>query len=293
MEHRSQYHQALKQLDPVRDNNRICRYLAGYEFPWDLTRALELALFRTFCIPSIAALLDQTGEFHHRPQKRYDDTGLMVSLILKWGHDSPQGQAVIARLNHIHGHFPISNDDFLYVLSTFIYQPVDWLDRFGWRPLSPPEKNALFHFWRCVGEQMGITGIPDGYDHFAQFNQAYEAAHLGYSVANQRVGQSTLALFLSWFPPPLRPLVKPLVYAVMDDGMLAAFGFPQPQPWQRSLVTQILRWRGYLLCYLPPRQTPRFYSEEPQRSYPQGYHLSDLGPPVLLPQLNRPTKPSP
>ncbi|MFM7325783.1 MAG: oxygenase MpaB family protein, partial [Nodosilinea sp.] len=201
MEQRSQYHQALEQLDPVRDSARICRYLAGYEFPWDLTRALELALFRTFCIPSIAALLDRTGEFHHRPQKRYDDTGLMVSLILKWGYDSPQGQAVIARLNHIHGHFPISNDDFLYVLSTFIYQPVDWLDRFGWRPLNPLERTALFHFWRCVGEQMGITAIPDSYDRFAQFHQAYEAAHLGYSAANQRVGQSTLALFLSWFPP--------------------------------------------------------------------------------------------
>jgi hypothetical protein len=37
MEHRWQYHHALAQLDPVQDNNRICRYLdlAGYEFPWD------------------------------------------------------------------------------------------------------------------------------------------------------------------------------------------------------------------------------------------------------------------
>jgi hypothetical protein len=134
---------------------------------------------------------------------------------------------------------------------------------------------------------MGITGIPDRYDRFAQFHQAYEAAHLGYSAANQRVGESTLALLLSWFPPPLRPLVKPLVHGIMDDGMLQAFGFPQPHPWQRSLVTQSLRWRGYLVRYLPPRQTPCFYSDEPQRSYPQGYALSDLGPPSLLPRLNR------
>jgi hypothetical protein len=73
----------------------------------------------------------------------------------------------------------------------------------------------------------------------------------------------------------------------MDDGMLKAFGFPQPHPWQRSLVTQSLRWRGYLVRYLPPRQTPCFYSDEPQRSYSQGYDLSDLGPPSLLPELNR------
>ena len=70
---------SIQQLDPVRDNGEMCRQLAGYEFPWDITRSLEVALFRTFCVPSIATLLDRTAEFHQRSQKRYDDTSLMVS----------------------------------------------------------------------------------------------------------------------------------------------------------------------------------------------------------------------
>ncbi len=278
--------QAIQQLDPVRDNCEICRQLAGYEFPWDITRALEIALFRTFCVPSIAVLLDRTAEFHHRPQKRYDDTGLIVSLILKFGYDTPRGQAVIQRMNRIHGHFPIGNADFLYVLSTFIYEPVRWIERFGWRQLSDLEKQALFQFWFAVGQQMGIQDIPDSFTAFQQYNLDYECQHFHYSAANQRVGESTLQLFLSWFPAFLRPIVQPFVYAIMDDRMIAAFGFPSPQPWQRSLLEQVLRSRGRLLHYLPPRQTPSFYSDEPQRSYPRGYELTDLGPPEMLSDLN-------
>jgi hypothetical protein len=278
----------IQQLDPKRDNCEICRHLAGYEFPWDITRALEVALFRTFCVPSIATLLDRTAEFHQRPQKRYDDTGLIVSLILKWGHDTPKGQSVIQRMNQIHGHFPIRNADYLYVLSTFIFEPVRWIERFGWRSLTLLEKQALFYFWLSVGQQMGIQAIPSTYELFEQYNLEYERQYFHYNEANQRVGVSTLKLFLSWFPPALRPLIQPLVYAIMDDRMIQAFGFPSPQPWQRQLVGQLLRSRGNLLRYFPPRQTPGFYSDEPQRSYPQGYDLADLGPPEMLSELNVP-----
>lgn len=280
--------QAIQQLDPVRDHCEICQQLAGYEFPWDMTRALEIALFRTFCVPSIAVLLDRTAEFHQRPQKRYDDTGLMVALILKWGHDTPQGQSVIQRMNQIHGRFSICNTDFLYVLSTFIYEPVRWIERFGWRSLTPLEKQAMFYFWFSIGQQMEIQDIPTSYDTFEQYNLEYEREHFRYNTANQRVGESTLKLFLSWFPSPLRPAVQPMIYALLDERMIQAFGFPSPQPWQRQFVEQVLRSRGQLLRYFPPRQMPSFYSDEPQRSYPQGYDLADLGPPHLLSDLNAP-----
>ncbi|MFM9104935.1 MAG: hypothetical protein ACKOPS_27925 [Cyanobium sp.] len=86
----------------------LCRRLAGTAFPWDITRALELALLKTFCVPSISALLSRSGEFERRPRKRYDDTGLMVAELLRHGPDSPAGSAVIARLNRIHGHYAIA-----------------------------------------------------------------------------------------------------------------------------------------------------------------------------------------
>jgi hypothetical protein len=69
----------IKKLDPLRDHLRIVFLDSAYEFPFDITRALEFALFRTYAVPSIGALLDRTGEFKARPQKRYDDTDLLVS----------------------------------------------------------------------------------------------------------------------------------------------------------------------------------------------------------------------
>ena len=45
-------------------------------------------------------------------------------------------------MNWVHGHFKIANDDFLYVLSTFIYEPVRWIDAFGWRQTCANERLA-------------------------------------------------------------------------------------------------------------------------------------------------------
>ena len=44
-------------LDPVADHEKIYRISAGYEFPWDYQRSLELALLKTYCVPSISARL--------------------------------------------------------------------------------------------------------------------------------------------------------------------------------------------------------------------------------------------
>jgi hypothetical protein len=61
----------IRGLDPERDHQRVVSLSTCFEFPWDTTRALEFALFRTYCVPSISALLDRTGEFQQRAQARY------------------------------------------------------------------------------------------------------------------------------------------------------------------------------------------------------------------------------
>ena len=78
----------IQSLDPERDHQRIVFLSKSYDFAFDTTRALEFALYRTYCVPSISALLDRTGEFRLRPQKRYDDTDLIVSTLMEWGYDS-------------------------------------------------------------------------------------------------------------------------------------------------------------------------------------------------------------
>src|SRR5437867_12107065 len=130
----------IQKLDPVKDHQRIVFLSTRYDFPFDTTRALELALFRTFGVPSVSALLDRTGEFFQRAQKRYDDTDIIVSELMERGYDSERGKRALRRMNQLHGRFAIANDDFLYVLSTFTYEPIRWNARFGSRPTCAKDK---------------------------------------------------------------------------------------------------------------------------------------------------------
>ena len=275
-------------LDPVRDHEEIYRISAGHEFPWDYTRALEFALFRTYCVPSISALLDATREFRDRPQRRYDDTALLMAEIAAHGYDSPRGREALRVINRMHGRYAITNDDMLYVLSTFVYDPIDWLARYGWRPLLDAEKLAAFHYYSEVGRRMGIRDIPASYGEFRSYKVSYEATHFRFTATNRRVGEYTVGLFASWFPRPLRPLARLGVRSMLDPPMLTAFGFRPAPRWVTAVGAGTLRLRGKLLGLgrrarvIPPRKVSRLAQEARNRTYPgypSGYGPRDLGAP--------------
>jgi hypothetical protein len=265
-------------LDPLRDHKRIVYLDTCFEFPFDTTRSLEFALFRTFAVPSIGGLLDQTGEFAQRAQKRYDDTDLILSTLVEEGYDSELGKRAIRRMNQIHGRFEISNDDFLYVLSTFVFEPIRWNERFGWRRLVEQERLATFFYWREVGRRMAIRELPERYDEFERFNVEYERERFASTPASRRVGLATRDMFLAWFPWVPKGFGAPALYAVMDDRLLDAFGFPRPQPFLRRAVEIALRARAQAVRLLPPRRGPRLRTTQRRRSYPRGWRLEGLGP---------------
>jgi len=247
------YHKILS-LDPQKDHQQIVYIDSAYEFPWLLTRALEFALFRTYAVPSIAKLLDATQQFEQYGQRRYDDTSLIVAEITENGYDSERGRAAIRRMNRLHGRFDIDNDDYLYVLSTFVFEPGRWIDRFGWRRTSEHERLAAYYFWYEVGRRMNIKDIPDTYEAFEQFNLNYERKHFVYSDANYRVGEATIKIFLGWYPKPLSPLVRETIYAMLDDPLREAFGFPAASSSLRMLAEGTLKLRGQLIRHaFPPR----------------------------------------
>jgi hypothetical protein len=274
--HRSENLKLIEQLNPEQDHCQIYHLMLGYEFPWDVTRALEVALMKTYCIPSISKLLDKTGEFHKHPQKRYDDTAIIVVEMSKWGYDSERGSQALQRMNAIHGRFKIANEDFLYVLSTFIYEPIRWNERFGWRRMCEQEKLAAFYFWREVGKRMNISNIPETFSEFERFNEEYEQVNFTYSDTNRRIGEATRDLFLSWYPAGTHFILKPVIYALLDDRMLDAFGFEHPHLWLRVVVDNSLKIRSKLLKFLPPNKQSKFFIDSPIRSYPDGYEIGDV-----------------
>lgn len=280
---RSRRAEQIARLDPVADRTEIIRALLQYEFPWDMIRSLELALFRTFAVPSIGRLLDRTGEFTEHAQKRYDDT--MMVLYHAW-LGRPDGTAAeraagVEHLNHIHGHYRISNDDYRYTLSTFVVIPIRWLRRFGWRAPSDVEITAWTNAMCDMGTAMGITDFPTTFDEFAVLMDDYEATHFGFDEANARVAQATLDLMVGWYPRPLRPMLRSLVPALLEPHVLDAVGFAHPTPAQRRVAESAVRARAAAIRLLPARPESRPF-EAKVRTYTDEPPLHRLGPAQLV-----------
>ena len=270
--------QEIERLDPVKDHQRIVVLTACYEFPFDTTRSLEYALFRTFAVAKGTKLLASTGEFTERPQKRYDDTVLLLSEILENGYDSERGRAALRKVNRMHNRYPIPNDEFLYTLSTFIYEPIRWNGRFGWRPLLEKEKLATFYYWVEVGRRMGIKDLPTDYHTFERFNVEYEKAHFRYSEANARIAKATQEMFLGWFLPRfLWGMGRPFLAAIMDERMIEAIGVEKAARWKVRLVEGMLEVRAGVLRLMPGRGRPFYFTKKKYRTYPEGYEIEELG----------------
>lgn len=265
-------------LDPEKNFEEIANLLYAYEFSWDIERALEFALFRTYAVPAISGLLAKTGEFEHRARKRYDDTELILAETIEHGLDSPRGQQSIARMNAMHGRFRIDNGDMIYVLSTFICEPIRWLDRFGRRAMTEPEQRAWFLYYRGLGERMGIQDIPRELSVMMQFNEDYEAANFRFADTNQRIGAATSDLLLGFYLPRwLFWAGRPAVRAFLDPPLLTAMGFRAAPVWVRGVLMATLRLRARVLRVLPPRRTPRRLTQIPRPTYPKGYRIDELG----------------
>jgi hypothetical protein len=265
-------------LDPVTDHQQICFLSTCYDFPWDYTRALELALFRTFGVAKGTPLLEHTGEFVTRTRKRYDDTVLILGELLEHGYDSPRGHAALRRMNQQHRRYSIPNDEYLYTLSTFVFEPMRWIDRYGWRPYTAHERLATFHYWMAIGRRMGIRDLPESLEAFEAFNVAFEREHFCFAPSNARIAEAARALLLGMYlPRPLWRLGKSVVSALIDEPLLRAVGFTSPPEWLRPLATGTLRLKAAVQRALPPRRRPYLFTTAAYSSYPGGYQIEELG----------------
>lgn len=267
----------IEPLDADRDYLRIFRLSFDTAFDWEVHRGLELAIFHTFAAPSISEILDRTGEFTHRGQKRYDDTIALLREVARDGPASPRGRAALRRMNWIHRAYDIGNDDLVYVLATFVVVPVRWIGRYGWRDLTEKEIRAAVNYYREVGRLMGIHQIPPTYAGFASYLDAYEREHHAFTEANRRLATSLIKIFEGWYPWPARPLTRHLIVAALGAPLRRALGLPEPSRLIRTGVHVALRSRVALIRLCPPLRPDRKTSRA-LRSYPHGYALSDLGP---------------
>jgi hypothetical protein len=270
----------IEELDPEADHAEVYRIMVAHEFPWDMNQSLSFALFRTYAVPSIGALLHRTGEFTTRPQKRYDDTVLLLDAVLEHGIRSASGRTAVRRMNRMHGAHAIPEDDLRYVLATFVVVPARWVERFGWRAFTERERVASVHYYRDLGRHLGIRDLPATFEQFAAFLDAYERERFGADRGGRAVADATLDLMATFPVTRLLPatVARRAAYAVMDEPLLDALGYPHPSRLTRWLVASALRARAAVVRRMRPRLVAKYGREHSGvRGYPGGYDLASLG----------------
>ncbi|MEO8229026.1 MAG: oxygenase MpaB family protein [Chloroflexota bacterium] len=140
--------QEIRRLDPLKDHQRIAYLTSLQEFPWDTTRSCSWPRSWSTATTARGARLRSGG------------------------------------INQMHGRHPISNDEFLYVLSTFVFEPIRRNERFGWRPLLPQKKLASFYFWREIARRMAIRDVPEDYGTFERYYHDFALQEYRYAPEN-------------------------------------------------------------------------------------------------------------
>lgn len=285
--HNAAVRHEIDSLDATKDVQRIVHLLASYEFSWDIGRALEVALFYTYASAPVAKLLDRTGEFEKHGQKRYDDTALLIGYFVESGWDGDVGRRAIERMNTTHAHYRIYNDEFLFVLWTFIEFPLRWTDRYGRRRMTPHEKQAWFNFWRQIGQRMNLKDIPESKSEFDESIRCYKAKNFVYNDANKRVSDATIRIMENWFPRGTRFPIKRIISCLMPPQFLDAVGYARPRDWQRRAVEGALRAFGFPRRIFAFGDYPSKAAKRKQHTYPSGYMIEEMEPINLIERRRR------
>ncbi|ARZ72535.1 DUF2236 domain-containing protein [Streptomyces sp. HU2014] len=267
----------IQTLDPEQDYDEIFALVTRYEFPWDYNTGWSFALVTDFVIPSITHTLASTGEFAHHPMKRYDDTMLFPFEAHRHGLDSAHGRKTVRALNKVHGHYDISNDDYLHILAGHVVAAIEWINHYSWRRLSETEERAIALAHHRLGELMGIKNIPRDYGGFKTWLEHDIHDRGQWHYANATMVGHTMRIIASLCPPGTRTIATKAITALIPEHIRDILGQPTMPAWFTTAVRWSLRTRGRLIRLLPPRPDSHPYERTP-RSYPHGWTIDQLGP---------------
>lgn len=257
--------------------NDAYRKLALVDFATESRIGFHLAYLRTFASPRVAGLLSHTGQMEQEPRRRGTDTGLFMYELIHAGLGSEVGDDVVRRLNGMHHRFAIRNEDYIWILGTFVVLGLRTIRRFGWRDLTPFEEQASIDWYRELGARMRVADVPESYPAFDDWFNAYERDELRSSPAGRRLVTATLDTVFGPVPRLLRPLAVRSAAVLLDEPARSALGFSNPGAALRFGVHALFRLRAFRRRRQPDPAN-WFEPGSSSSTYPDGYTLDDLGP---------------
>jgi len=71
--------------------------------------------------------------------KRLVDTGVLIAEFVLNPFDEERHARAVARMNWLHKHYKIENEDLLYTLSVYVSEPERWIRKYDWRSMTELE----------------------------------------------------------------------------------------------------------------------------------------------------------
>ncbi|THH14048.1 hypothetical protein EW146_g6241 [Bondarzewia mesenterica] len=174
----------------------------------------------------------------------------------------PRGSISIARINWLHGHYRISDDDMLYTLSCFIFEPMLLAEKYEWRSWSEEEQECLFILWKEIGRRMGIKDIPTTGAELKALSKNYEDEQMVPSQSNHKLAMHAINHISSRVPDifGLRSFIASLFISLLDDHLREAMMLPDQPEWVKNLLRSIFVIRAFIVKHLMlPRTTEKGY----------------------------------
>ncbi len=174
--------------------------------------------------------------------RRNDDTLALFGAFLKWGPSSQKGRAAIARMEHIHDRFPISDEQKRYTLATLIFEPERIAEHLSIEQFTAGQREAIWHFWMSVAEQMPLGGLPQTPEELRRWMFDYERQHWRYTDGARWVVDRFLEDWTTrWFPRPARGLGRQILLALMDEDLRAVLHLEAPSKHVERLIRMSAR----------------------------------------------------
>jgi 2-polyprenyl-6-methoxyphenol hydroxylase-like FAD-dependent oxidoreductase len=270
----------LARLDPGRENEEYMRLSSGVLLgdPILVHGGLLVGFARQMAVPSIARVVYRggRGDMLVDSARRHDDTLTILGEIVRSGHSSPQGQAAIARMERIHSRFAITDEEKRYTLATFIFEGPRAARRLGLR-MSRAEREARWHFWRGVAEQMPLSGLPATAEEFLRWTLGYEREHWRYTDGGRAVVETMFDDWTTrWFPPRARRLGRHVLLVLMGEELRAVLRLEAPSRHVERLLPAALQ--AYILVtLLRPLRTDRSWVDHFGRRHGAAVDLERVG----------------
>lgn len=270
---------AVAELDPSVDWHEIYKRLTLWELPVEARLGFQLAFYRPFGVPRMAAVLHASGHLRRDATRRAYDTGLIIHEIIWGGVDSDRGRRMVDLMIKLHDRGDIEVEDMRYVLNALMVVPTRLMDRYGWRRVTPAERVATWRFYDRLGESMLIDGRATSYDDAERQFADYEAQQLITSEAGAELTAGVLKVLRRRLPLPARPLAAQITAVFVGDlRVIRALSLPEPRAWVGLPVVLGSKVRRMMQRRQPPEGQPSFWPGRPAGSvYPSGYTLDQLG----------------